>query len=253
VNVPTPVIAGNWKLNLGPIAARAFFGEFLPRVEPLAGPTLVFFPPSLSLDAAIHAASGRPDISFGVQNVYWEKSGAFTGEISAPLAREAGARYCLVGHSERRHVFGETNEETARKVRASLDAGLLPMLCVGETLEERERDEARDVVLRQLDAATETLREEDVARLLVAYEPVWAIGTGRTASAADASEMHAYIHHRLERQFGQTGSVVPVLYGGSVKPDNAAQLLAATGVDGLLVGGASLDPTGFSEICLSGT
>jgi triosephosphate isomerase (TIM) len=253
VNVATPVIAGNWKLNLGPAAARAFFGDFLPRVEPAAARTLVFFPPSLSLEAALHAAGGRPDVSFGVQNVYWEESGAFTGEISASLAREAGARYCLVGHSERRHVFGETDEETARKVGASLRAGLLPMLCVGETLDERDRGEARDVVLRQMDAATASLREEDAARLLVAYEPVWAIGTGRTASAADASEMHGYIHQRLERQFGQTGTGVPVLYGGSVKPGNAAQLLAAAGVDGLLVGGASLDPAGFAEICLSGT
>jgi triosephosphate isomerase len=246
-----PVIAGNWKMNDGPRAARAFFESYLEIYRPRDDRTIVFFPPALSLAAVQESlrAADRSDIGVGVQNIYWEPSGAFTGEISAPIAAEAGAAFALVGHSERRHVFGETSEDTGRKLRAALDAGVVPVLCVGELLEEREAGRAAAVVEEQLAVALDGLPSERVARLLIAYEPVWAIGTGRTASPADAEEMHGRVRQWLARERGaSTAAAVPILYGGSVKPENAGGLLAAGDVDGLLVGGASLDPAGFARI-----
>jgi triosephosphate isomerase (TIM) len=251
MTIRRPVIAGNWKLNHGPARARDFFRAFLQQAQPSDARTLAFFPPSLSLAAAREALGSREDILLGVQNLFWEESGAFTGEISAPLAREAGAKLALVGHSERRHVFGETEAETARKVVAALKGGLLPVLCVGESLEEREAGRAQQAVTRQLSAVLESFPADRVSDLLIAYEPVWAIGTGRTASPADASEMHQYIRSVLRSSFADPASEVPLLYGGSVKPENAAELLASPEVDGLLVGGASLDPAGFAEICFA--
>ena len=166
------------------------------------------------------------------------------------MAADAGASLALVGHSERRHVFGETPEDTARKVRAALDAGLRPVLCVGEKIEERRAGRAEATVREQLDAVLPGLAAEDAARLLVAYEPVWAIGTGETATPEDAAAMHARVRARLREAFGEPGAAaVPILYGGSVKPENARELLAAPEVDGVLVGGASLDPAGFASIC----
>jgi triosephosphate isomerase len=210
----------------------------------------VFFPPAVSLAAARSAVEGRSDIDFGVQNIYWEPKGAFTGETSAEMAVQAGAKLALVGHSERRHVFGETNDDTRRKVEAALRVGLAPMLCVGELLEEREAGRAVAVVEEQLQAVYADLSEDEAARVAIAYEPVWAIGTGRTASPADAREMHAAVRDFLARRYrAELSGRVPVLYGGSVKPDNAAELLAQEGVDGVLVGGASLDPAGFARIC----
>jgi triosephosphate isomerase (TIM) len=245
-----PVLAGNWKMYKDPAAAREFFDQFLARHAPREGATLIFFPPAVTLAAAREAAQRRPDVAFGVQNIHHEREGAFTGEISAPLAAGAGAAYALVGHSERRHVFGETVENTRGKCRAALDAGLAPVLCVGETLEERRAGEAETVVARQLDGVLDALSDADAARLLLAYEPVWAIGTGETASPADAAAMHAVIRSLLVGRFGERiGAAVPILYGGSVKPDNAAELLAADQIDGVLVGGASLDPAGFAAIC----
>lgn len=248
MNLPTPIFAGNWKLNHGVAETRDFFRRFLDRVAPSHPGTIAIFPPALALTTAAEVASGRDDILLGVQNIHWEPSGAFTGEISGVLAREAGASLVLVGHSERRHVFGETDEESGRKVRAALDAGLVPVLCVGETLEERESGQAFDRVARQIVVGTEAVRDDDLEQLVVAYEPVWAIGTGRTAAPSDASDMHQKIRETLGQRWGDAGSLRPVLYGGSVKPDNASQLLAAPGVDGLLVGGASLDPAGFAAI-----
>lgn len=244
-----PIIAGNWKLNNGPSATRVFFGEFLPLLPGTFPGSVVIFPPSLSLAAARDALSNRPEIRLGVQNIYWEDSGAFTGEISAVLAADAGATIALAGHSERRHVFGETDEESARKLRAATEIGLTGVLCVGEKLEEREAGLAFEVVERQVSAIADGGRPPPPESLVVAYEPVWAIGTGRTASATDASEMHARIRQLLEELYGSAGVDVPVLYGGSVKPGNASELLAAPDIDGLLIGGASLDPVGFAEIC----
>jgi triosephosphate isomerase len=248
-----PVLAGNWKMNKGPGETARFFAGFLAEWMPRGDRTVVFFPPAVSLAAAVDAVAGRPDVLLGVQNVHWERSGAFTGEISAPMAAEAGARLALVGHSERRHVFGETDGETASKVRAVLDAGLVAVLCVGETLDERRAGQAGVVVRRQLEAVLPNVSVGEVDRFVVAYEPVWAIGTGETASPADAGAMHRVCREALAEAFGpREAEGVPVLYGGSVKPDNAASLLAEPGVDGVLVGGASLDPSGFASICGAG-
>jgi triosephosphate isomerase len=189
-------------------------------------------------------------VRLGVQNVYWEASGAFTGELSVAMAKDAGAELVLIGHSERRHVFGETSDETARKVRAVLDGGLTPVLCVGETLDERRADRAEAVVAEQLAPVLAILSPDEIGELVVAYEPVWAIGTGVTATPDDAASMHRAVRERLSGAFGQAAAdAVPVLYGGSVKPDNAAELLSQPGVDGVLVGGASLDAAGFAAIC----
>ena len=188
---PRPVLAANWKMNLGPAEARQFMAAYLARPPARHAGSMIIFPPAVSLVAAREAAAARPGIQFGVQNIYWEDKGAFTGEISAPLARAAGATCVLVGHSERRHVFGETDEETGRKCEAAARAGLTPVLCVGETLGQREAGETEAVVLRQLRAGLARLTREQVAGALLAYEPVWAIGTGRTATPADASTTHA--------------------------------------------------------------
>ena len=245
-----PFIAGNWKMHNGPLDARDFFGRFLTAYAASPDRTIVFFPPAISFGAAQGAVAGRPDVELGVQNIHWEEKGAFTGEISAKLAHAAGAAFALVGHSERRALFGETNEDTARKTRAALAAGVTPILCVGESLQEREAGNAGAIVETQLAAVLDGLDADAAAKLVIAYEPVWAIGTGRTASPADAEELHARIRVILVDRFGASvGGAAPILYGGSVKPDNAAGLLSAREVDGLLVGGASLDPEGFARVC----
>ena len=250
MSLAKPVLAGNWKMNKGPAAAREFFEAFLRQHAPGGAGTVLFFPPALSFAAAREALAGRGDVRLGVQNVHWEASGAFTGEVSAPMAAEAGAEVVLVGHSERRHVFGETDGETARKVRAVLDVGLHAMLCVGELIEERRAGRAEEVVARQLDAVLPGLSPDELPRFSMAYEPVWAIGTGETATPQDASAMHGFVRGRFSAAFGgEAARALPVLYGGSVKPENAAELLGAPDVDGVLVGGASLDPAGFARIC----
>ena len=246
----TPVLAGNWKMHKGPSETAAFFRDFLAAWQPHDDRSVVFFPPAVSLAAARDAVAERPDVRLGVQNVYWEAKGAFTGEVSAPIAADAGAALVLVGHSERRHVFGETPAETANKVRAVLDAGLVPVLCVGEKIDERRAGRASEVTLGQLDAGLESVAETETESLVIAYEPVWAIGTGETASPDDAAEMHLAIRERLRERFPrERADRIPILYGGSVKPDNAAELMARENVDGVLVGGASLDPAGFAAIC----
>ncbi|MDB4948767.1 MAG: Triosephosphate isomerase, bacterial/eukaryotic [Gemmatimonadetes bacterium] len=245
-----PVLAGNWKMTKGPTETVGFFADFLNAWMPRDDRTVVFFPSDVSLAAALDATADRPDVLLGVQNVHWERSGAFTGETSVGMAADAGAKLVLVGHSERRHVFGETDGETAKKVRAVLDGGLIAVLCVGETIGERRAGDAEAVVRRQLAAVLPVVSAQEVERLVVAYEPVWAIGTGETASPADAGAMHRVCRDALAQAFGrEAGDAVPVLYGGSVKPDNAAELLREPGVDGVLVGGASLDPAGFAAIC----
>ncbi len=247
--IAKPVIAGNWKMHNGPAATRDFFGSFLGAYAPRNDGTVIFFPPSISFTSAVEATAGRKDIGLGVQNVYWEPKGAFTGEISAPLAKDAGATYVLVGHSERRHVFGESDQDVARQVKAVFDAGLTPVVCVGELLEERRAGKVDEVNLRQLNAVLQAISKEQAAAMLVAYEPVWAIGTGVVATPEDAAAAHGTLRRRLAEHLGASAAAaVPILYGGSVKPDNAGALLAAADVDGLLVGGASLDPKGFAAI-----
>jgi triosephosphate isomerase (TIM) len=244
--IRSPVIAGNWKMHKGPEAARKFCREFAQVVSP-PGRTVILFPPALSL-TVVRDTLAEHDIAVGVQNIHWENQGAFTGETSAVMARQAGAAYALVGHSERRHVFGETDDEAARKVAAALAAGLSPVLCVGETLEERRAGRLEEVILRQLDAGIRELDDEAFARTIIAYEPVWAIGTGETATPEDAADAHNRIRARLRERIGRDAETLPILYGGSVKPDNASELLAAPDVDGVLVGGASLDPRDFARI-----
>ena len=234
----TKVVAGNWKMHHGPGATQQFFSDFDPDVRPGAV-RVAFFPPDLSLRAA--RKSVRIPVDFGVQNIHWEESGAFTGETSAEMARNAGASLALIGHSERRHVFGETDREVRLKVEAAARAGLVPVVCVGELLEERKAGQLERVLRRQVAAFTASLGQ--CGQYLVAYEPVWAIGTGETATPADASEAHAIVRSAL----GALGDC-PILYGGSVKPANAAALISAPDVDGVLVGGASLDARVFARI-----
>lgn len=245
-----PILAANWKMNLGPTEAHAFMAAFLAAYSPRGDRTVALFPPAVSLTTVRDALSSRTDILLGVQNIHSESKGAFTGENSAPMARSAGARLALVGHSERRHVFGENDEATAKKSALALQHGLIPMLCVGEKIDQRENGETDAVVLRQLRAGLSALDKKDLSRVLIAYEPVWAIGTGKTATPADASAVHAVIRRELESlcESKEQAAEIPILYGGSVNRDNARSLLQAPGVDGLLVGGASLDASGWSAI-----
>ena len=241
------LFAANWKMHHGPAAARELVRAVLGKTAPRAGRRLLFFPPAVSLVAAVEALEGRADAAVGAQNIHWEPQGAYTGELSAPLARDAGAAWVLVGHSERRHKFGETDAETGLKVRAALDAGLAPMLCVGETLEQRERGNKEAVVRRQLEAGLGDLDADSLERLAIAYEPVWAIGTGVVATPADAAAMHQMVRDWLARR--SSGAFrFPILYGGSVSPENAAALLAEPDLDGVLVGGASLTADSWLRI-----
>jgi triosephosphate isomerase (TIM) len=237
--IATPIFAANWKMNHGPTAARAFVQAFVQRYQRRGDRTVMFFPSALALAAARDGAGARRDLWFGVQNIAAAERGAFTGENSALIARDAGATAALVGHSERRHVFGETDEATADKCAQAALHGLTPVLCVGETLDERERGDTEDVVLRQLRAGVSRLGASQMGRLVLAYEPVWAIGTGRNATAGDAAAVHAVL--RAEARALGAVDPLPILYGGSVKAENARSLLTAPGVDGLLVGGASLE------------
>jgi triosephosphate isomerase len=225
------LIAGNWKMYKGPAATAEFCLGL--RDHDLDGVDVVVCPPYVSLAVAVQLLAGT-EIAVAAQNVHWEAEGPFTGEISASMLREIGVYGAIVGHSERRQLFGETDETVAKRTRAALDAGLFVIACVGETEEERERGETQDVLRRQV-----SVLEAD-ENLVVAYEPVWAIGTGKTATPDIAQEAHAFIKSLL---------AVPVLYGGSVKPDNAAELLDRQDVDGALVGGASLELESFTAIC----
>ena len=243
-----PVLAANWKMNNGPTLAREFMKSFLDQFPRQNDRTVLFFPPSLSLATLAGLLGERRDVLLGVQNVHWADQGAFTGELSVPIARDAGVRVVLVGHSERRHVFGETDDETALKCAAVERGGLTPMLCVGEKIEQRDAGEAEQVVVRQLRTGLSKMTQLATRDVMIAYEPVWAIGTGRTATPQDAATMHAVIRREMTSICGERGRVAPILYGGSVNPGNAKSLLAAENVDGLLVGGASLDPSSWLAI-----
>src|SRR5439155_12789277 len=225
------LIAGNWKMFHGPAATAAFCTAL--RERDLDGTDVVVCPPFVSLAVAVQLLAGT-EIAVAAQNVHWEPDGAYTGEISAPMLKELGVYGAIVGHSERRQHFGETDETVARRTAAALEAGMFVIACVGELEEERERGETEDVLRRQVSVL------EAHENLVVAYEPVWAIGTGRTATPEQAQEAHAFIRSLID---------VPVVYGGSVKPDNAAELLAQPDVGGALVGGASLDLESFAAIC----
>lgn len=242
------LIAANWKMNKSIGDAEAFASELLASTDGRGACDLLVFPPFLALPALVRALDGSA-IGVGAQDLSWEREGAFTGEVSGDMIADAGAAWVLVGHSERRHVIGEGNDVVARKLRAALDCGLSPILCVGETIDEREAGSAEAVVGDQLDTALEGWSEREAAKLVLAYEPVWAIGTGRTATPDDADAMHAFIRTRVRHRFGQdVAEGLRIQYGGSVKPDNAASLLSREGIDGALVGGASLQVNSFLGI-----
>jgi triosephosphate isomerase len=243
-----PIFAANWKMHHGPSDARAFMKNFLAHYPRQQDRKVLFFPNALSVTTVSELLRERSDLETGIQNIHWEDKGAFTGENSAPMARDAGATHVLVGHSERRHVFGETDAQTNRKVKAAFRAGLTPVLCIGELLEERDAGNTETTVLRQLRAGIEGVEDAQVASMLFAYEPVWAIGTGRTATPEDASAVHSAIAAALKTAIGERSTGVPILYGGSVNRGNASALLAAPDIDGVLVGGASLDADGWNAI-----
>jgi len=229
-------------MHIGPADARTYLSTFLGQYAERPDRQVWFFPPAVSLEAVATAVAKRADLRAGAQDIYWEPKGAFTGAISGPLAAQAGARATLIGHSERRHVFGETYEQTGKKLAAAVRADLHPVLCVGETLAQRDAGETLTVVTRQLEAAFGARVE---VQATVAYEPVWAIGTGRNATPQDAADVHRAIRGWLEdRRAGETR----ILYGGSVTVKNAAELLAERELDGVLVGGASLDPKVWAEL-----
>ncbi|HEX4575111.1 MAG TPA: triose-phosphate isomerase [Gemmatimonadales bacterium] len=239
------VFAANWKMHLGPEEARAYLKTFRARYNRRDDREVWFFPPAVSLEAVAQATRERGDLWVGAQDIYWEPKGAFTGAVSAPLVLAAGAKATLVGHSERRHVFGETDDDTRRKVAAALAAGLFPLVCVGETLAERDAGHTLAVVTRQLAGALGGLDPAALNRLAVAYEPVWAIGTGRTATPGDAGAVHREVRAWLR---GRGADGPRVLYGGSVNLKNAADLLAERELDGVLVGGASLEPEAWAQL-----
>jgi triosephosphate isomerase (TIM) len=227
---------------------RAFFEAFVPLVAASSHCEIVVAPPFTALAAAVEAARGSA-ITIAAQDLHWEPQGAFTGEISGPMLVEVGCSVALVGHSERRQLFGETDETVARKVKAALAAGLAPLVCFGETLAEREAGRTEDVLERQFTAGLAALTEPDFSRIMIAYEPVWAIGTGRTATPELAADSHRFLRRLAAGRFGaERASAVRILYGGSVKPDNIKGLMAQVEIDGALVGGASLDPASFASI-----
>jgi triosephosphate isomerase (TIM) len=244
----TPLIAGNWRMFKTVNEAVAFVTELRDLVKGVSGVEIVVAPPFTAVRASADAARNS-GIGIAAQNLHWEREGAFTGEVSPGMVKEAGAAYAIVGHSERRRLFGETDAIVNRKALAAIGAMLTPIVCIGETLEERERGEMPSVLDRQIKDGLDQLSVDQVARLVVAYEPVWAIGTGRTATAAQAGEAHAHIRKRLRQWFGgDAADACRILYGGSVKPDNIKELIAEEDVDGALVGGASLEVRSFADI-----
>jgi triosephosphate isomerase (TIM) len=244
----TPFLAANWKMFKTVHDAVAYAKEFRALVKNLDDVEIVVAPPFTALHA-VAEASRNSIVGVAGQDVYWEKEGAFTGEISAGMLKEAGAEFAIIGHSERRRLFGDTDEVVNRKTLAALAAELCPIVCVGETLEEREANRTMEVLDRQVKAGLDGLSAEQVGDLVLAYEPVWAIGTGRNATPDQAAEAHAHIRGRLKQWFGgDAADKCHILYGGSVKPDNVGALGALPDIDGALVGGASLDPHGFAKI-----
>jgi len=244
----TPLFAGNWKMFKTVHEAVAFAKEFKGVVKDVVGVDIVLAPPFTAVHAVAEAVRAS-NIAVAAQDVFWERDGAFTGEVSAAMVREAGAEYVLVGHSERRRLFGETDVAVNRKLIAALAADLTPIVCVGESLAERESGKAESVVKTQLTGGLTGLTVSDMERIIIAYEPVWAIGTGKTATPEQAQEMHGFIRAVLAGTHGaDTANATRILYGGSVKPENIAELMSQSDVDGALVGGASLEAESFAKI-----
>jgi triosephosphate isomerase len=246
--VRTPFIAGNWKMFKTVADTVKYAKEFRSLVKDVSGVEIVLAPPFTAVHAAAEALRNS-NVGVAAQDLYWEREGAFTGEVSAPMIREAGAEYVIIGHSERRTLFGETDANVNRKTAAAIAAGLVPIVCIGETLDQRDRNETFDVLDRQIRQGLDGLTGQQISELVIAYEPVWAIGTGRNATPAQAQDAHAHLRRRLVQWFGaEAAELCHVIYGGSVKPENARDLVSQPDVDGALVGGASLDVRGFHEI-----
>jgi triosephosphate isomerase (TIM) len=248
-----PLLAGNWKMHLDHLEAIQLVQQLVYHLEPedYEASEIVVCPPHTSLRSIQTLIEGdRLRIGLGAQTCHWEEAGAFTGEVSPGMLARLHVRYVICGHSARRTLFGETDEVVNRKVKAVIAAGMQPIMCVGETLEQREADKAEAVVVSQLHAGLEGLQPSQVAQMVVAYEPIWAIGTGRTASAKDADEMCGVVRRTVGELYGQAeADAIRVQYGGSVKPGNVAELMRQPEIDGALVGGASLDPEDFAVIC----
>lgn len=244
----TKVMAANWKMYKTPDQTREFFHAFLPLVSGQTRDEIVVCPPFLDLPAALQAAKGS-NVAIGAQNVHWKEEGAFTGETSVAQLSAWGVKYVIIGHSERRQYFGETDDTVNLRLKTALEAGFTPICCVGEVLEEREAGMTDDVLRRQCMRAFHAISIKKAAKLVVAYEPVWAIGTGKTATPEIAAEAHAVIRKQATEIFGEEfAGHLRILYGGSVKPDNVSALMAQEEIDGALVGGASLDPKSFAAI-----
>ncbi|MED2971674.1 triose-phosphate isomerase [Fictibacillus sp. B-59209] len=243
-----PIIAGNWKMNKTLSEAKSFVEEVKGLIPSSDTVDSVVCAPALFLDALVNASKGT-DLGIGAQNMHFEDNGAFTGEISPVMLKALGVGYVVLGHSERREYFGETDELVNQKTHAAFNHGLTPIVCVGETLEQREADQTKDVVKTQTEKGLQGLSEEQVKRTVVAYEPVWAIGTGKTASSEDANEVCGYIRSVIAEQFSQEAAdQVRIQYGGSVKPGNIKELMGMSDIDGALVGGASLEPQSFLQL-----
>src|ERR1022692_926086 len=242
------VMAANWKMYKNPTQTEAFFRDFLPLVAGHSRDEIVVCPPYIDLHVALTAAKGS-NVAIGAQNLHWEKEGAYTGEICTSMLLDIGCSHVIIGHSERRQYFGETDDTVNLRLKAALEAGLIPICCVGEVLEEREAGLTDDVLRRQCVRAFHAVSAKKAANLVVAYEPVWAIGTGKTATPELAGEAHAVIRREATEVFGEDfAAKLRILYGGSVKPDNASALMAQEEIDGALVGGASLDAKSFAAI-----
>lgn len=242
-----PIIAGNWKMNKTVSEAEDFIKEFLPLVEGIDDRDIVIAPPYTSLADAARLLKNS-NVALAAQNIFWEEKGAYTGEISPPMLVEIGCSHVIIGHSERRKYFNEDNSLVNRKVKGALIANLTPIMCLGETLEERKKGKTLSVVERQVREGLEGLESWQAERIIIAYEPIWAIGTGVNASPQQAQEVHSHIRQQLNSLFGEAGLKVRVQYGGSVKPDNITDLMAEADIDGALVGGASLKPASFAAI-----
>jgi triosephosphate isomerase len=243
-----PIIAGNWKMNMTTTQARDLASKLIPLVASVRDRDIVLAPTFTSLQAVAEAIKGT-NMALAAQNLFWEDKGAFTGEISAEMLLDSGCKYVIIGHSERRQYFGETDETVNKKVRQALNKGLLPIVCVGELLSEREAGKANDVIDRQVSGALKGVTAAEMQKIVIAYEPVWAIGTGKTATPDQANEIHAFIRSKVKAMYpAEVAESLRIQYGGSVTPDNVSQLMAKPDIDGALVGGASLKPDSFAAL-----
>lgn len=248
MNQRRPLIAGNWKMYKTPGEAAETAKQLVRHAGAVTDIDMMIAPTFIAL-AAVFAAIKNSPVALGAQNLYWENEGAYTGEISAPMLKSAGCQYCIIGHSERRQYFGETDETVNKKIKAAIKAGLQPVFCVGETEKERESGQTLSILDKQIKKGLEGLVSAQLDSLIIAYEPIWAIGTGKTATDDQAQEVHRFIRSLVKDNFGRALSdSIRILYGGSVKPDNIASLMAMSDIDGALVGGASLSAESFSQI-----